>query len=117
MREKGGSNKNKPKKLYRGVNLSLKNQYKKGSEVVWFGVSSCTSDPDVARSFMGFGERTLFEIHAPRCVGISKFSAIPDEEEYIVLAGTRLLVKDVTSAKDGLTTVTLEESDSKRLVA
>ena len=104
--------------LYRGVNLSLKHQYAKGGHIVWFGVSSCTSDKVVASAFMGLsGERTLFEIHAPRCVGISKFSAIPDEEEFIVLPGTKLLVKNVVSQKDGLTTVTLVEDLTKRMVA
>lgn len=61
--------------VYRGVKRDLKNGYKKGSNVVWWGFSSCTSDMDVLsnESFMGSsGKRTLFTIECQTGKNIKK---------------------------------------------
>lgn len=51
--------------LWRGVALDLRSQYPVGRTVTWWGVSSCTSEPGVARAFLGSrGRRTLFEVTA-----------------------------------------------------
>ncbi|KPC77662.1 hypothetical protein ADL35_20040, partial [Streptomyces sp. NRRL WC-3753] len=53
----------RPEPLWRGVALDLRAQYPLGRTVTWWGVSSCTSRPAVARSFLGSrGKRTLFEV-------------------------------------------------------
>ncbi|MFE2875271.1 ADP-ribosyltransferase domain-containing protein [Streptomyces roseus] len=99
--------------LWRGVSLDLRAQYPVGRTVTWWGVSSCTSELSVARSFLGSrGKRTLFEVTPAKAVGIKSFSAFTGEEEYILAPGTQLTVTDVKSERGGLCTVRLTESDA-----
>ncbi|MFC8719407.1 ADP-ribosyltransferase domain-containing protein [Kitasatospora sp. NPDC057198] len=108
----------RPEPLWRGVALDLRAQYPLGRTVTWWGVSSCTSRPEVARSFLGSrGKRTLFEVRPARAVGIREFSAFTEEEEYILLPGTQLTVTDVVAERGGLCTVTLTESADGPLVS
>lgn len=83
------------KKLYRGVALDLKDQYKVGSEVTWWAVSSCTPDLKVASSFSGGSKSTLFIIMAMTAVGIREFSEFKAEEEFVLGPGTQFAVKKV----------------------
>ncbi|MER6347634.1 ADP-ribosyltransferase domain-containing protein [Streptomyces sp. NPDC001595] len=104
--------------LWRGVSLDLRAQYPLGRTVTWWGVSSCTSELGVARSFLGSrGKRTLFEVRPARAVGIRDFSAFTGEEEYILLPGTQLEVVDVKTERGGLCTVRLTESEERPLVS
>ncbi|WP_267501545.1 ADP-ribosyltransferase domain-containing protein [Streptomyces flavotricini] len=104
--------------LWRGVSLDLRAQYPVGRTVTWWGVSSCTSQLNVARSFLGSrGKRTLFEVTPAKAVGIRRFSAFTGEEEYILAPGTRLKVTDVKSERGGLCTVRLTETDEAPLVS
>ncbi|MGW7465120.1 ADP-ribosyltransferase domain-containing protein [Streptomyces xantholiticus] len=104
--------------LWRGVSLDLRMQYPVGQTVTWWGVSSCTSELSVARSFLGSrGKRTLFEVTPARAVGIRSFSAFTGEEEYILAPGTQLKVTDVKSERGGLCTVKLTEADAAHLVS
>jgi hypothetical protein len=104
--------------LWRGVALELRRQYPRGGTVVWWGVSSCTSELSVARGFLGWsGRRTLFEVQPAGAVGIRNFSAFKGEEEYLLPPGTQLEVVDVKSEKGGLCTVKLRELPDKRLVS
>ncbi|MFJ1704976.1 ADP-ribosyltransferase domain-containing protein [Kitasatospora sp. NPDC088346] len=104
--------------LWRGVALDLRAQYPLGRTVTWWGVSSCTSKPGVARSFLGSrGKRTLFEVRPLRATGIQNFSAFTGEEEFILLPGTQLEVTDVRSERGGLCTVTLTELAEQSLVS
>ncbi|MFJ6793648.1 ADP-ribosyltransferase domain-containing protein [Streptomyces sp. NPDC091268] len=106
------------KPLWRGVSLDLRAQYPVGRTVTWWGVSSCTSERKVARSFLGSrGKRTLFEVTPSRAVGIRNYSAFTGEEEYILAPGTQLEVTDVRSEPGGLCTVTLVEADAPPLVS
>ncbi|MEU9086263.1 macro domain-containing protein [Streptomyces sp. NPDC048357] len=104
--------------LWRGVSLDLRAQYPVGRTVTWWGVSSCTSQLNVARSFLGSrGKRTLFEVTPAKAVGIRSFSAFTGEEEYILTPGTQLMVTDVKSERSGLYTVRLTEVDAAPLVS
>ncbi|MER6314276.1 macro domain-containing protein [Streptomyces sp. NPDC001581] len=104
--------------LWRGVSLDLRAQYPVGRTVTWWGVSSCTSQLNVARSFLGSrGKRTLFEVTPAKAVGIRSFSAFTGEEEYILTPGTQLKVTDVKSERSGLYTVKLTEVDATPLVS
>ncbi|MER5205523.1 macro domain-containing protein [Streptomyces sp. NPDC002825] len=104
--------------LWRGVALDLRSQYPLGRTVTWWGVSSCTSEPSVARAFLGSrGRRTLFEVTPARAVGIRRFSAFTGEEEYILTPGTRLKVTDVKTERGGLCTVRLTELEGEALVS
>ncbi|MER7212495.1 MULTISPECIES: ADP-ribosyltransferase domain-containing protein [Streptosporangium] len=104
--------------LWRGVSLDLRAQYPLGRTVTWWGVSSCTSELDVARGFLGSrGKRTLFEVRPTRAVGIRAFSAFTGEEEFILTPGTQLKVTDVKTERGGLCTVQLTELDEQSMVA
>ncbi|MFD9475507.1 MULTISPECIES: ADP-ribosyltransferase domain-containing protein [Streptomyces] len=104
--------------LWRGVSLDLRAQYPVGRTVTWWGVSSCTSQLHVARSFLGSrGKRTLFEVTPSKAVGIKRFSAFTGEEEYILTPGTQLKVTDVKSERSGLYTVRLTEVDDAPMVS
>ncbi|MEU2285497.1 ADP-ribosyltransferase domain-containing protein [Streptomyces sp. NPDC013178] len=104
--------------LWRGVPLDLRAQYPVGRTVTWWGVSSCTSQLGVARSFLGSrGKRTLFEVQPARAVGIRDFSAFTGEEEFILLPGTQLKVTEVKAERGGLCTVRLTESEEQPLVS
>ncbi|MFD8211789.1 ADP-ribosyltransferase domain-containing protein [Streptomyces sp. NPDC059695] len=104
--------------LWRGVALDLRSQYPLGRTVTWWGVSSCTSEPSVARAFLGNrGRRTLFEVTPARAVGIRRFSAFTGEEEYILTPGTQLKVTEVTTERGGLSTVRLTELEGQGMVS
>lgn len=104
--------------LWRGVSLDLRAQYPVGRTVTWWGVSSCTSELGVARSFLGSsGRRTLFEVRPVRAVGIRNFSAFTGEEEFILPPGTQLKVTDVKTERGGLCTVRLTELEEQTLVS
>ncbi|MEU9375370.1 ADP-ribosyltransferase domain-containing protein [Streptomyces sp. NPDC048255] len=100
--------------LWRGVALDLRAQYPLGRTVTWWGVSSCTSAPGVARAFLGSrGKRTLFEVVPARAVGIRDFSAFTGEEEFILAPGTQLKVTEVKAGRGGLCTVKLTELEEQ----
>ncbi|MET9375463.1 ADP-ribosyltransferase domain-containing protein [Streptomyces sp. NPDC002992] len=104
--------------LWRGVALDLRSQYPMGRTVTWWGVSSCTSELGVARSFLGSrGRRTLFEVTPARAVGIRRYSAFTGEEEYILAPGTQLKVTEVKAERGGLCTVRLTELEGQGLVS
>lgn len=104
--------------LWRGVALDLQAQYPKDRVVTWWGVSSCTPNLQVARSFLGgSGPRTLFEVMVHRAVSIRKYSAFHGEDEYVLAPGTQLRVADVLKEGGGLTRVRLEELPGARRVS
>jgi uracil DNA glycosylase len=104
--------------LFRGVPLDMRAQYPRGATVAWWGVSSCTSRRSVAEGFLGArGRRTLFEITPAMAVGIQRLSAFTGEEEFVLLPGTQLLVRDARTERDGLTTIQLEELAGQRLLS
>lgn len=104
--------------LWRGVNLDLRRDYPEGRTVTWWGVSSCTSKLEVARSFLGSkGRRMLFEVRPRSAVSIRGFSAFTGEEEFVLPPGTQLRVVKVTTEATGLSVVELEELEGARLVS
>jgi hypothetical protein len=84
----------KKQTLWRGVGVDLFSQYKTGSRIVWWGVSSCTSDQAVARNFMaGCGDgATFLTIETETACDISQVSFFQNEAESILLPGTQLEV-------------------------
>lgn len=103
--------------LWRGVAGDLRKEYPTGRVVTWWGVSSCSSNQAVARSFLGGkGRRMLFEVIQTRAVSIKPFSAFQAEDEYVLAPGTRLRVDGVTTSNDGLSHVRLVEVEGARRV-
>ena len=88
------------KTVYRGVKLHLSKGYVKGEEIVWWGFSSCTLTLDVLQSdlFLGkTGTRTIFSVECQSAKDIRKHSAIPVEDEMLLLPATQF---QVTSCLD-----------------
>lgn len=99
------------KTVWRGVGVDLYEQYKKGSNVTWWGCSSCTSDINVAKNFMkGCGGKcTLLTINSKTAADISDITFFGNEKENLLAPGTRLKV--LSSEREGkVTKITMEET-------
>lgn len=97
--------------LWRGISVDLSQQYKVGSTITWWGVSSCTSDQQVARNFMNGcgGDCSFLTIDTKTAVDISQITFYSNEKESLLLPGTQLLVKSV-SKKGKVAEIHLEET-------
>jgi len=91
----------KKKTLWRGVGVDLFSQYAVGSTIIWWGVSSCTSDKKVAENFMaGCGDgATFLEVETETACDISEVSFYANEAESLLMPGTQLSV--VAAEKKG----------------
>lgn len=96
--------------LWRGISVDLSTQYKVDSTIVWWGVSSCTSDQQVARNFMNGcgGDCTFLTIDTKTAVDISQITFYSNEKESLLMPGTQLKVKSV-SKKGKIAEIHLEE--------
>jgi predicted DNA-binding WGR domain protein len=93
-----------PKKemtLWRGISSDLSKTYKKGEIVTWWGVSSCTTDQNVAKNFMNGcgGDCTFLTIDSKTATDISDITHYSSEKECLLYCGTRLEV--LSSEKKG----------------
>lgn len=99
--------------LWRGMSVDLHDSpmYKVGNTVVWWGVSSCTSDKGVANNFAHGcgGGATVVTIQAKSACDISAISFYGSEKESLLPPGTKFKVKSKTRSK-GITEITLEET-------
>jgi len=111
------SSKPKMQSLWRGVGLDLSDDHPVGSEVVWWGASSCTPKMSVAKGFLGSsGNRTLFCVQHSSAIPIKAYSAFRGEEEWLLAPGTRLTVESVAKKGGGLTEVKLVELPPPRAI-
>jgi len=96
--------------LFRGISVDLHDQYKVGSIVTWWGVSSCTSEEEVARNFTNGcgGKCTFFTLDVKSACDISCISFYGNEKESLLAPGTQLKVK--SNKRNGkITEIELEE--------
>jgi uracil DNA glycosylase len=108
----------KPRSIYRGIHKDLSGQYKAGSMVTWWPVSSCTPNIGVAKAFGGGSiGGTLFHVKAKTAVPIMHLSAYKSEEEYVLAPGTILKVEKVEKKPNEAVQIYLEEVEGKRLVS
>jgi len=98
------------KTVWRGVGVDLSDQYKVDSTITWWGVSSCTSDINVAKNFMKGcgGACTLLTIKSHTAADISEITFFGNEKENLLAPGTRLKVVSATK-KGKVAEITLEE--------
>mmetsp|Transcript_44921 Transcript_44921/g.92891 ORF Transcript_44921/g.92891 Transcript_44921/m.92891 type:complete len:728 (+) Transcript_44921:46-2229(+) len=87
--------------LWRGIGVDLYDQYAVGSTITWWGVSSCTSDQQVAKNFMkGCGSAcTLLTVQTKTAADISEITFYGNEKESLLAPGTQLKV--VNSVRKG----------------
>lgn len=100
--------------LYRGIDKDLTISYGTRSKVIWWSISSCSSDRDIAEGFANCG--TLFHVRTTTAVPIMDYSACGDEDEYILAPGTQLKVMKVVRRGKGLSEIFLEEMKASELV-
>ena len=96
--------------LWRGISCCLYDQYKVGETITWWGVSSCTSDQQVARNFMNScgGNCTFLTVKAKTACDISNLTFYSNEKESLLAPGTQLKV--LSSKKVGkVAEIELEE--------
>merc|ERR1711871_1243679 len=83
-------------RLWRGISADLYDEYAEGSEIIWWSVSSCTSDEKVARDFMkgvgGSGLASLIVLDCKNAMDITPLSIYPSEKESLLAPGTKLKV-------------------------
>ena len=81
-------------KVYRGIKSDVHEVYNqlKNKVFTWWAFSSTTPQKYQAEIYLHGSERTLFAIDAMG-VDISAFSSFPDEQEVLLLPGTRLTVE------------------------
>jgi len=96
--------------LWRGISVDLYDQYKVGTTVTWWSVSSCTSDEAVARGFAAGcgGNCTMITLDAKTACDISQITFFAHEKESLLAPGTQLKIK--SSKKVGkITEIHVEE--------
>lgn len=101
-------------KVWRGIkNVDLTSKYKKGKEVVWWGVTSTTESMNVLdnEQFLGkSGLRTIISINCKHGKRIAAHSYFKDkEEEVILMPGFNFRVKSDIKPSDGLHMIDVEE--------
>eukprot|EP00932_Pfiesteria_piscicida_P022107 SRR837773.8872.p1 GENE.SRR837773.8872~~SRR837773.8872.p1 ORF type:complete len:174 (+),score=31.98 SRR837773.8872:54-524(+) len=103
------------KTLWRGLSVDLSGDpsYSPGKTVTWWGVSSCTSNMQVARGFAGScgAGASVITVHAKSSCDISAISFYGNEKESLLRPGTMLKVKSRTK-KGNITDIVLEEVGS-----
>ena len=113
-----GKMKPKPRSLYRGIHKDISAQYKVGSMVTWWPVSSCTPNKNVAKAFGGGSANgTLFHVKAVTAVPIMHLSAYQSEEEYVLAPGTVLKVEKIEKKPGETAQIFLEEIAGNRRVS
>jgi len=73
--------------VWRGVNYDDTLTFVDNDVHIWWGVNSCSMNPKNVEPFLG-ETGTLFAIDAINGKDISAFSAVPDEQEAILMPGT-----------------------------
>lgn len=101
--------------LWRGLSVDLFSDpsYEPGKTVTWWGVSSCTSNMQVARGFAGScgSGASVITVHSKSACDISAISFYGNEKESLLRPGTMLKVKSRTK-KGNITDIVLEEVGS-----
>ncbi len=101
------------KTVWRGVHdVDLSNQYPKGKQGAWWGISSCTSNVEILKSaqFLGTtGNRTLFSIECQQGKSIALHSRYKAEEEIILMPGFYFQVIGQLTPAEGLRIIHLKQ--------
>lgn len=110
-----------PIKMFRGVKrtykLILGEDVKEGDSVKWNQFTSCSTKPEILKdeNFLGpETEGTVFQIMGVTGINIKPYSALPDEDEYVLPPGSEFAVDKITSWKYGVYEVRMRQIVSTR---
>lgn len=83
-------------RVWRGIKGNVKNYYVKGTRLIWTGISSTSTDIEVIRGFLPDNKHTtVFSVDCLYGKSIVNHSAIPNEQEIILMPGTILVIKGI----------------------
>jgi hypothetical protein len=102
--------------VYRGIKMDLSAQYPKGSIVLWWGFSSCTTSLELLTDerFLGrSGTRTQFNIECYSGKSIKSLSLNPEEEEVLLPPARQFEVISCLDQGNGLHIIQLKEIEPK----
>jgi hypothetical protein len=95
--------------VWRGVSSDVQFNFVDNPVQIWWTVNSCSKDLKVIEFYLG-GMGTVFAIEAVHAKDIAKYSEFPDEQEVVLMPGTRLHLKcDPLEIKDRPYIVSLKE--------
>ncbi|CAM2729475.1 unnamed protein product [Rotaria socialis] len=86
--------------VWRGVSGNVSSNFVNDTQKIWWCVNSCSRAVHTVEPFLGV-HGTLFTIETIYGKDIAAFSAIPDEQEIVLMPGTRLCVKAWPCNLDG----------------
>lgn len=98
--------------VYRGVKMDLRDHYRVGSRIVWWGFSSCTPRIHVLENAPYFGTtdtRTLFLIQCDSGKNIKEHSLFHTEDDVVLAPGIELEVVSHHDSGNGLHVIHLKE--------
>lgn len=99
---------------WRGVGDDTCFNFKTDDEQIWWSFNSFSKNLIVVQSYISQGG-TLFTINTTQGKDISLYSAFPQEEEVILMPGTKLCIKSLQfRPKNSLLIVQVEEKQLKR---
>jgi hypothetical protein len=75
--------------IWRGVNFDDTLTFVDDETHIWWNINSCSMALNIVQPFLG-KQGTLFAIDAIHGKDISAFSALPDEQEVVLMPGTRV---------------------------
>jgi hypothetical protein len=102
-----------PRIVFRGIKGDLRNDYKTGNKIIWWGFSSCTRSMNVLSNpmFLGStGVRTLFTIECQSGRDIQQHSNFQEEDEILLPAARQFEVVSCLSQGPDLLLVHLQET-------
>jgi hypothetical protein len=103
--------------VFRGVKRDLSEHFEKGTEVVWWSISSCTTHIEALAPFLGpKGDRTQFFVSTVAVVDVSRYSAIKKEREVILPPGSELCVQSMHDVGHGLCQIQLKQMEYEPLL-
>jgi hypothetical protein len=103
--------------VWRGVkDETVASKYLEGEVYTWWAVTSCSISIEIVEKYLDeSGSGTLFTIETVTGRDISMFSAIPHEQEVVLMPGTLVRVKSKSSnIFDRFFIIHLEELDPQR---
>jgi len=104
--------------LWRGFSSDKDQEsiYKQGRKIYWWGFSSCSLTANTVKTFLtsnGSPYRNLFSIKCISGINIKNYSAIPDEDEILLLPGSYFEVKSILDLENNLKMYQLEQIKSQ----
>ncbi|CAF1542572.1 unnamed protein product, partial [Adineta steineri] len=97
--------------VWRGIDKDVTMNFKKGQQITWWSISSCTTSVDVISTFLKkSSSSTLFNIECLNGKSISSFTCYPNEDEVILMPGTIFeVVSNPLNHPGGLNIIHLKE--------